>query len=263
MNITVYTTTGCTRCKIVKAFMEERNISYEEKDMKAQGKEDFQVFYKENRSSIFRGPDGIEFPIITDSSEIRQGIGASIAYLQAGKNLEEFFTVGTLHKEWVNGIHVSGGRLEWADDFIQVLSYLKGSNMKLQVDTNGKNSSILQQIQLKGLADLVVMNLLGPEEIYNIILGGIDIEDIKKSLSLITQFPEYRIETTILPVEREGGTFSYLTPQEICETAKLISEITGSNKIPYLIKGFNLSPSQLLTYRSKARAYQVFTEIEK
>ena len=54
MQITIYTATGCTRCKIVKRFMEERDITYVEKDMKAEGKEEFQSFYKANRSAIFR-----------------------------------------------------------------------------------------------------------------------------------------------------------------------------------------------------------------
>ena len=108
MSITIYTATGCARCKIVKDFMQERGITYVEKDMKAEGKEDFQAFYKANRSAVFRGPDGIEFPIIYDGESIRQSIGAALAFYMPGK-IRWLFTVGTLHKEWVDGIHVSGG----------------------------------------------------------------------------------------------------------------------------------------------------------
>lgn len=276
MQITIYTATGCARCKIVKAFMEEKGITYVEKDMKAEGKEDFQAFYKENRSSVFRGPDGIEFPIIYDGENIRQSIGAAIAFLHSGKKLDGFFTVGTLHKEWVNGIHISGGNPEYTEEFIAVLKYLKERSMKLQIDTNGKNSAILQRVLNEGLADVMIMSVLGPEQLYSQLAGAeVDIEDIKASLALIQNFPEFKIQTVIAPVRREDGTVSFLTPEEIGDTAKLVEEGSGTKKTPYLLKAFDpqgaqnpefkkLEPiSNLLPYRSKARNYQVFTDIEK
>lgn len=276
MNITIYTATGCARCKIVKGFMQERGITYVEKDMKAEGKEDFQAFYKANRSAIFRGPDGIEFPIIYDGENIRQSIGAALAFLHAGKRLDGFFTVGTLHKEWVNGIHVSGGDPQNTEDFLTVLRYLKDKNMKLQIDTNGKNSSILNQVLDEGLADVMIMDVLGPEQLYSRLAGEeVETEDIKASLALIQSFPEFKIQTVISPVSREDGTVSYLTPEEIAQTAKLIEEGTGSKKVPYMLKAFDpqeavnpefkkLEPvTNLLPYRSKARTYQVFADIKK
>jgi glutaredoxin len=63
MAITLFTAAGCTRCKIVKKFMHERGLDYHEKDIKTAGKEDFQTFYRKYHKSIFRGPNGIEFPI--------------------------------------------------------------------------------------------------------------------------------------------------------------------------------------------------------
>ncbi|MGI6227750.1 MAG: hypothetical protein ACOYJ1_16035, partial [Peptococcales bacterium] len=206
MEITIYTATGCARCKIVKAVMEERGISYIEKDMKAEGKEEFQAFYKANRSAIFRGPDGIEFPIIYDGENIRQSIGASIAFLYSGKKLDGFFTPGILHKEWVDGIHVSGGNPEYAEEFLTVLRYLKDHNMKLQMDTNGKNSAILQKILDENLADVMIMNVLGPQELYSQIAGEeIDIDDVKASLAIIANFPKFKVETVVTPVVRQDG----------------------------------------------------------
>jgi len=276
MDITIYTATGCARCKIVKGFMEERGISYVEKDMKADGKDDFQAFYKANRSAVFRGPEGIEFPIIYDGENIRQSIGAALAFLHAGKKLDGFFTVGTLHKEWVNGIHVSGGDPRYAEEFLYILRYLKDKNMKLQLETTGKNSGVLKQVLDEGLADVMIMDVLGPEHLYSRLAGEeIDIEDIKASLGLIQSFPEYKIRTVIAPVIREDGSVSYLTPEEIALTAKLIGEGSGSNKLPYMLKAFEPKEAQntefrklepivnLLPYRSKARTYQVFADIEK
>ena len=275
----LFKVTGCTRCKIVKSFMVEKGMEFEEKDMKLEGKEDFKKFYSANRNAIYRGPDGLEFPIFTDGVEIRQGIGAAVAYLSAGKKLDGFFRVGTLHKEWVDGINVSSGNPDYAEEFLKVLRFLKGQAMKLQVSTNGKNSELLRRVLEEGLADVVVMDVVGPATLYSLLVGEpVEIDDVKKSLALVHQFPKYQLQTTVAPVIRQAGDspeISYLTTSELAETAKLIEEGTGSKKNPYLLRLFKPemtaderlksieSISSLFPYRTTARAYQVLTEVEK
>lgn len=125
------------------------------------------------------------------------------------------------------------------------------------------------------------MEVKGPLTLYAGILNKeIDPEEIKSTIRLVAKFPEYRFQTTVAPIVRqEGGTqrIRYLTPEEIEETAKLIQEVTGSNKQPYLLRLFDpgqcsddrlkvlekMPPNALFTYRSAARKYQVLTEIEK
>ena len=53
--ITLFSATGCERCKIVKSYMDEHKLTFEEQDIKKDGKDSFKKFYKENRSTIFRG----------------------------------------------------------------------------------------------------------------------------------------------------------------------------------------------------------------
>ncbi|WP_258360992.1 glutaredoxin [Moorella sulfitireducens (nom. illeg.)] len=279
MNNIIFTVPGCTRCKIVKDFMKEKGIAYVEKDIKAEGKEEFQQFYTANRKSIYRGAEGIEFPIFTDGNKICQGIGPVLAYLNSGEKLAGYFSVGTLHREWVDGIHISSGNSKYADDLMSVLRYLKGNAMKLKVDTNGKHSHILQMILDNALADNVVMNVVGPPDLYSTILEEeVDLRDIEKTISLVPKFPEYQFQTTIVPVMRqEGEAISYLTPEEVALAAKFIEEVTRSKKHPYLIKLFNpreakderlkslepLSPNILFKYRTVAREYQMFAEVER
>ena len=279
MSNLLFTATGCTRCKIVKSFLDEQGISYTEKDVRSDGKEEFQAFYKANRSSIYRSPEGIEFPIFTDGVEIRQGIGATIAYLHAGSKLDGFFRLGKLHREWVDGIHISGGNPQWAEDFLAVLRYLRSQHLKLQLETNGKNSGILQKVLEEELAQLVIMNVLGPRSLYHKILGEeIDFKEVEESIRLLPRFAQYQFQTTIVPVKRgEEKGLSYLTPEEIGETARLIEELTGSKKNPYLLKRFQpnqvedkslrtvepLAAGLLFKYRTAARTYQVLAEVEK
>ncbi len=62
MDITLYTAPDCIRCKIVKAFLNERGIAYDTIDFKAQA-EEFNTFYRTNRPKIYRNPEGVEFPL--------------------------------------------------------------------------------------------------------------------------------------------------------------------------------------------------------
>jgi len=277
----LYTATGCTRCKIVKNYMDSNDIHYIEKDMKAEGKEEFHTFYKDNRAKLYRGPDGIEFPIFYDGLEIRQGIGASIAYLHSGNKLDGFFKVGILHKEWVDGISLSNGKPEYEEEFIQVLQYLKHSNMKLQIETNGKNSFILRQILEQNLADLVIMNFITPLNLYDEVLEEIIvISEIESSIALTAQFPKYKFKIIVGPVIHEEGEITevrYTKPDEIAEIAKLVQDVTKTNKNPFIIRNIRLdeikderlkserpiSPNELFSYRTAARSYQIFAEIEK
>ena len=281
MTYTIYSATGCARCKIVKKFMEERGIVFVERDMKADGKEDFRKFYAANRPFIFRGPDGIEFPILTDGLEIRQGLAVSLAWLSAGNGPEGFFRIGQLHGEWVDGIDVSGGDPDKADEFIGVLQYLKKNALKIQLETNGKNPALLERILAENLAERVTMTVPGPPSLYDRIMGEtVAPEDVGKSIALVPQFPEYRFETTIVPVFRSADGASdpvYLTPEEIGETARLIKESSGGNKHAYRLKPFKPESSQdmrlkavepqaaseLFKYRTAARAHLVLAEIEK
>jgi pyruvate formate lyase activating enzyme len=292
--------------------MDERAIPFQELDIRAEGKDAFGQFYRNKRSAVFRGKEGIEFPIFTDDTSIRQGVGVVLAYLHAGTKLDGFIGRSELSHGWMDGIHVSEGDPSLADDLVTVLSYIKKNGLNLQLDTDGRNASVLEKLLERQLGDRVIMEVKGPLTLYAGILNKeIDPEEIKSTLRLVAKFPEYRFQTTVAPVVRqeqgtqaicyvkkpecpalpsgdESGFFHrrspvlphgvlHLTPEEIVETAKLIQEVTGSNKQPYLLRLFDpgqcsddrlkvvekMSPNALFTYRSAARRHQVLTEIEK
>ena len=239
----IFSATGCVRCKIAKKFMDEKGIAYEDLDIKGNGMQTFREFYGANRSAIYRGDEGIEFPIYTDGKAIRQGVGVVIAYLVAETGLDGFIRRSDLSHGWIDGLHVSGGDIANAQGFISVLSYLKKNGLKIKLDTNGKNASVLEKILEQGLGDRIVMDVKGPASLFPKLLDDIiDATEIEKTISLVAKFTDYEFYTTITPIVRQSGDkpeISYLTPEEVGETARWIEKATGSKKHPYLLRRFD------------------------
>ena len=281
MRHTLFTAPGCLRCKIAKRFMDEHKIDYQEVDIKGEGMDTFRKFYGQNRKAVYRGKEGIEFPVYTDGTAVRQGVGEVIAYLRAGAKLDGFIGRSQLSKGWLDGLHISDGNPTMAKEFVAVLKILKKSGLQLQLDTNGKNASVLDQLLAHAIGDRVIMDVKGPLALYRNLFGEeVDQKEITKSIALVTKFPEYEFQTTVAPIIRSKGEtpeISYLSPQEIGETAGLIKDATGSQKHPYLLRLFDpgncmddrlksieeLPHNAMFRYRTAAREHQVLAEIEK
>ncbi len=274
----LFTATGCARCKIAKKFMDERGIPYEDLDIKGQGKEPFGQFYRSNRDAIYRGKEGVEFPVFSDGEHIRQGVGVVLAFLHSGTGLDGFIGRSDLSHGWMDGIHVSDGDPTMAPDLITVLTHISKNGLKLQIDTDGRNAPILKNLLEHGLGDRVIMEVRGPLSYYRDVLG-IEPEEVRATMKLVTKFPEHRFQTTLAPVIREPGgsrEMNYLTPEEIGEIARTIRESTASNREPYLLRSLDpktvpdertkterLDPSGMFKYRAAARRYLVSAEIDR
>lgn len=278
MSHIIYTASGCVRCKITKSFMAKQGIAFEEFDIMSEGKEAFARFYRANRNAIFRDEEGIEFPVFTDGSVIRQGVSVVIGHLIAGDGLDGFINRSVLHGEWMDGFNISGGDPDRADELIHVLSFLKQNRLKIQLTTSGRNSALLEKIIVRGLGDRMVMEVKGPAALYEPLTGrAIDDRELKYSICLTTRFGEYQFFTTIAPLKRDRNQVSFLTPEEIGQTAQMIEAATGSKKHPYELRAFDfinaadetlksveaLPVSALFKYRSAARRYQVMAEVKK
>ena len=267
----IFTATGCARCKITKLFMQQKNIDYDEFDIKAEGKDAFANFYRKNRKDIYRDADGVEFPVFSDGSAIRQGVSVVIGYLIAGDGLTGFIKRSALHGEWIDGFDISGGNPANGEHLLQVLAFLKQNGLKIQATTEGHNATLLEQMISRGLPDRIIMRVRGPAAIYEKLTGAsIGRDELSKSITLTAKCKEYQFYTEVDTMEREDGTVGYLTPEEIAETAQLIEKATGSKKHPYQIcqvepQKANVEPlpaGALFKYRTAARRYMVMAEIK-
>lgn len=281
MSITLFTATGCVRCRMVRQFLKERGLTYRDHDALGEGKEAFRSFYQANRQKIYRGADGIEFPLYCDGDVIRQGLPGVIAHLVAGPSLNGFFTHGRKPGQWIDGIDVSGGDPAYGEEFLEVLIYLKKQDFKIQIDTNGLNADLLASVIDHKLADCVIMEVKGSLDLYGLILQQpVDSAEIEKSIILVSKLSEYRFITIIAPIVRQPGDppeVSYITPEEVAQAAKLIKTATGDNRQPYGLRLFDpktsdderlrtceaLNQSTLFKYRTQARKHQFKTEIMK
>ena len=279
MPITIYSAKGCLRCKIVKQFLNDRGRTYQDVDALGEGRKTFKTFYQSHREKIYRGPDGVEFPIYSDGETVRQGLPMVLAHLIAGSALKGFFKHGLLHGQWVDGIHISGGDPAHGEEFLNVLLYLKQQRLKLQVETNGVNAPLLEQVLERGLAERVIMEVKGPLELYGSLLTqAADPQEIKRSIARVSQCADYYFYTAIAPIIRKNDDlepFSYITPLEIAEAARLIKEAAGDNRQPYRLRAIDprtaddprlrgceaLAKNELFRYRTMARKHQFKTEL--
>jgi len=273
MPFTIFSTTGCMRCKIVKSYMDDHAMVYEEHAIKADGKDAFNLFYRKNRPDIYRGKEGIEFPILFTGEKIRQGVGEILAFLKADDKLNEFVRRSDLSHGWISGLNIFVSDISMGDDFLEILRYIKAHGLLIQLETDGRNSHLLETIITENLVDRLIFQLRGPAELYKAITGySIKSEDLYTSLSLINKSPEYQIILSIACLERPDGEPGYITHEEARRAAALVEQATGSKKHPFFIKGvipppeLDITPlplSAFFKYRTACRPHMVLAEILK
>jgi len=253
--------------------MDDHGMVYEDHDIKAQDKDIFNEFYRKNRPDIFRGEEGIEFPILYTGEKIKQGVGEILAFLTAEDKLTEFIKRSDLSHGWISGLSISAKDASMGDDFIEILRYLKTHGLLIQLETDGHNALLLETIITQNLVDRLIFQLRGPAELYETITGfPLEKEELCTSLCLAGKSPEYQIILSISCISRPDGQFGYITHEEAARAAALVEQATGSKRHPFSIKGvappldLNITPlpvAAFFKYRTACRPHMVLAEILK
>jgi len=272
MTYTLFSATGCIRCGIAAAFMDERSLSYDKPDALGQGKDAFKQFYRKHRSAVTRRPDGIAFPILFTGDTVVQGLGPVLAFLQAGEALEPFVTLDHSSHGWISGLDLSARPLPDGTDFLAVVRFLKQKGLNIQIDTCGRNPHILKSVISEGLCDKLVVTLHGPASRYEDLTGWpLDEPDLSESLSLMTSVEDHTVLLPVQPVDTPQGPGVSITPEEAARAAQLVEAATGSKKHPFFIQpaapreeGLEpLTASRLFKYRTLCRRFMVMADIWK
>jgi hypothetical protein len=274
MRVTLFTAAGCVRCGIAASFMDERGMAYDKPDALGQGKDAFIQFYREHRSAVTRGPDGIAFPILFTGDTVVQGLGPVLAFLQAGAALGCFVTLDHSPHGWISGLDLSARPMPDGTDFLAIARFLKQKCLNIQVDTCGRNPHILTSVITEGLCDKGVFTLHGPASRYEDLTGWpLDEPDLSESLSLMASLKDYTILLPVQPVATPQGPGMSITPEEAARAAALVEAATGSKKHPFFIQPVApreedaglapLTPPQLFKYRTLCRRFMVMADIRK
>ena len=266
MALTVYSSTGCIRCEIVKEYLRDKGIAYEEQDIKTpEGDQAFKKFYRENRKNIRRDSHGVFFPLVFDGEKVLQDAGPTLASLMVEDSLDGVIVPNNMGHGWTGGINLSACPEEFFDVFVEILRRLKKGGLQTAVTVNGKNSKLLTAVIEESLADKVQFELLGSGDVYRKFFGDSVISDVEASFKSALTVNDLSIYISVVYIDSSGER-AVLTPEQITEGSKWIFDVTGKNNLPFMVKKGVLSEGEdvnLFKYRTAARRWQVKTEIEK
>lgn len=273
MAYTLYTAPDCLRCKIVKAFMADHGISYVQYDFKAD-KDIFNRFYRAQRPSIYRNPEGVEFPMLHDETNnvTKQGSGEIIAYLLSGQTLESCVSRSELLHGWISGLHVSRCPSGQTENFLTLVRALAKGELKVSLETDGRRPELLAAILRENLAARVLLTIPGPADVYPYASGGIlEAEDLAKTIALVRAHKEQQVRLLLMPLTPPDALPLYITPTQAGEAAKMVFDACGDMQMPFTVQLSSktaeglapLNESELLPYRSQVRNHLVKADITK
>lgn len=236
MDITLYTAPNCIRCKIVKAFFNDRNIPYGTIEFKAQA-EQFNAFYKANRPKIYRNPEGVEFPLFYNGEIIRQGSGEVIAYMLSGDALKNSGAVtrSDLLHGWISGLYLSCCPKDQEENFLTLVKHLATGGLSVCMQTDGRNSALLEKVLALNVIEKLQLNILGDSSVYESLYGtGIDKDDLVKTIALVKGFANSEIRYLASPL-KVNGEVSWPTRAMALAAGKMVFDACGDHQLPVLV----------------------------
>ncbi len=236
MAITLYTAPDCIRCKIVKAFFNDRGIGYDTIDFKAQA-EEFNTFYRTNRPKIYRNPEGVEFPLFYNGEIIRQGSGEVIAYMLSGDALKNAGAVtrSDLLHGWISGLYLSCCPKDQEENFLTLVKHLASGGLTICMQTDGRNSALLEKILALNVIEKLQLNILGDNAVYESLYGtGIDSADLAKTIELVKGFKNSEIRYLASPLTVDGAV-SWPTRAMALAAGKMVYDACGDHQLPVTV----------------------------
>lgn len=113
------------------------------------------------------------------------------------KKIEEALEKG---REFIDGIVITGGEPSIYPDFPEFCEKIKQLGFQVKIDTNGTNPEMLDKLLREKLVDVIAMDIKTSFEKYEKLVNtSINLEDIKKSIAIVSKFPQYEFRTTLFP----------------------------------------------------------------
>lgn len=266
MSITLYTAPDCIRCKIVKAFLAERNQAYDTIDFKENAQE-FNTFYRTNRKAIYRNPEGVEFPLFSDGEVIKQGSGEILAYLLSGHVMEACVTRSDLLHGKISGLYPSRCPDGQEENFVTLVDRLSKGGLQVVLQSDGRKPELLEKLLTIPNVS-AILNLAGSAETHNALFGGApDKAALARTAELVCASQGGIVRFLAQPLPGADGNLRWPGREDAAAAAQMLAEATGKPTMPYSITAVTadmlpglqglapLPESELLIYRSASRKH--------
>lgn len=132
------------------------------------------------------------------------------------------------NSDFIDGISIIGGEPTLQKDLPEFCRKIKSLNLKVKIFTNGTNPEMIKKLIGENLVDYVAMDIKAPleKEKYNKLAGvSVDLDKIKKSVSIIISGVNHEFVTTVVP--------TLISEKDVEEIAKYLK---NSNK--YVLQRF-------------------------
>lgn len=149
-------------------------------------------------------------------------------------------------KEWIDALVISGGEPSIHSELIDFMKKVKEGGFLVGLETNGSNPIMLKKLINEKVVDYIEMDIKAPlsdSKLYNKVAGAnVNIDNIKKSISIIRKTKNYAFRTTVVP--------TLLKERDIVQIAK---EIKGVKR--YYIQQFRPMESVINEKFARVKPY--------
>lgn len=266
MAITLYASTGCLRCSIVKEYLKAQGTAFSEHDIQnPEGNAAFKKFYAQHRAHIRRDAHGIFFPLVQDGDHIVQDAGSTLAWFIAGESLHAMIRPNNMGHGWTGGLHIGAGNADCYSPFLQVIRLLKAGGLRTAMDTDGNNAPLLHSLLAEALIDRLHVRVTPPSFLSPAHRAACEasFSAACAALKAASQTVSIHFYTDIAAPDMPTGTGIHAS--DVGAAAEWLNAVTHCNTLPYTIRDSASTQVErnLLPFRTAARRWQTGADIDK